>query len=330
MDIKYKGVTMEFSYIGFTNRLLMIAKRKPITAFSTTVNADQYRCRLAVNDAVQDLAQLLKIKSRLIEFTFSTVSGQRTYVIQKRVTYPFKFLKQKDDDIEITPMISSDFETFIPDDENVGNPEKYYFEESSAVAEQPASAGEVVYSVSDSASDTSQVVIQGYNVAGDYVSDEVTLTGTTAVASSSTFVKIASISKIVTTGTVTFRNLGDTTDFLTLSPKELLRRSAVIAFHPVPSSAITIYGKGWARIPALVNEYDVPVGLDTTHINAIMAGSIFHYMKYDPVIPRDSLGGHKQDYYDEVRKIIGIDISGSPQPHMRSPYWSKRVRKTRI
>lgn len=320
---------MDFNFLGYVNRLLMISKRAPVTSFSSAVNADEYRCRLAINDAIQDLGQLLRIKSRRIEFTFPTVINQRTYVIQKRVTYPFYFLKQKTDDIEIVPMISADFETFIPDDDDSGNPKKYYFEESTGVAEQPASTGEQVYCVSSSGSDTSVVVIQGYDANG-YVSNEVTLTGATPVASASTFVKISSISKVVTTGTVTFRNLGDTTDFLVLTPKETLRRSMVIGLHPVPNAVITIYGKGWEKIQSLVNEYDVPVGLDTTHINAIMAGSVFHYMKYDPVIPRDSLSGHKQDYYDEVRKIIGLDVKDRQQHFMRSPYWSKRARISRV
>lgn len=321
---------MDFNFLNFCNRLLMIAKRPPVTSFSTTVNADEYRCRLAINDAVQDLALLLRIKSRLIEFTFDTVASTRTYILPKRVMYPLYDLRQKESDVQLRQMVANDFGKFFPDDDDSGDPEWYYLEEAVGVNNQPASTGEQVYCVSSSASDTSVVVIQGYDTSNNYIVDEVTLSGTTAVASSSTFKFISSISKIVTTGTITFRNSGSTTTYLTLSPKEYIRRSIMIGLHPIPDSAITIYGKGWEKIPALVNEYDVPVGLDTMHINAIIAGGIFHYMKYDPVVQRESLAGYKQDFYDEVKKIISVDKRDRVQHYMRSPYWSKRPKLTRI
>ena len=321
---------MDFNFLGLCNRLLMIAKRAPITSFSSTVNADEYRCRLAVNDALQDLANLLRIKIRMVEFTFNTVNAQRAYVMNKQITFPFYDLREKTGDNQIRQMIANDFNKFYPDDDESGTPEWYYFEEYSPVANQPAAAGEVVYAVSDSASDTSTVVVAGYDTSDNYVSNEITLSGTTAVASSATFKRISSISKINTTGTITFRNSGSTTTYLTLAPYENMRRSVKIGLHPIPNAAITIYGKGWEKIPAMVHEYDVPVGLDTTHINALMTGSIYHWMKYDPVIQRESLGGYKQDFYDEVKKIVAMDTRDRVQHYIRSPYWSKRPKVTRI
>jgi hypothetical protein len=297
-----------------------MAKRTPVTSFSSTVNADEYKAKLAVNDCIQDLSNLMRIKARLVEFTFATVASTRTYVLPKRVRYPLYSMRNKTEDIEILPIDTHEFEFNEPDDDDSGSPEMYYLDEATGVSNQPAAAGEVIYAVSDSGSDSGTVVVQGYNVAGDYVADEITLSGTTAVASSSTFVKIESISKIATTGTITFRNLGSTTTYLTLSPKETHRRSMVIGLHPIPSAVETIYCKGHLSMPSMVNEYDVPVGLAEEHINAIMAGSLYHYMKYDPAFKREGLDGFKSDFYDEVKKIIGIDYKDRIPHRMRSPY----------
>lgn len=319
MDFKYKGVTMDYSYIGLINRILLMSKQTPITSIPTTVNSMGYKAALAVNDVIRDLSGILKIKTRETPFTFDTVASQRTYVLQKRIIYPFKNLRQKSTDEPINQMSAVEFDNFVPDPSGTGTPNLYYFEGFSGVKEQPAAAGETVYAVSDSGSDTGTVVVQGYDDNDNYVSDEITLTGTTAVASTSTFKKIDSVSKASTTGTVTFRNLGSTTTYETLSPKETASRRLTIGLHEIPSSAITIYGRGWTRLPDLVNEYDVPAGLTEDHINAIKFGAFAHFMEFDPKTPSRQIDGYYQRYYDEVTKITAVDKMSDAQPRMQGP-----------
>ena len=316
---------MDFNYLGMVNRALLMSKHSPVTAISTTVNSMAYKAQLAVNDVIRDLSNLLKIKTRQTAFTFDTVASQRTYVLQKRITYPFITLRQKSTDEPIEQMSAEEFDHFVPDPTGTGTPNLYYFEGYSGVKAQPATAGEVVYAVSSSGSDTSTVVVQGYDTNDNYVADEITLTGTTAVASSSTFKKIDSVSKIATTGTVTFRNLGSTTTYETLSPKETAVRRLEIGLHDIPGSAITIHGRGWTRIPDLVNEYDVPAGLSEDHVNAIKFGAFAHFMEFDPKIPSRQIDGYYNRYHDEIRKITATDKMSDAQPRMKSPYMARNL-----
>lgn len=302
-----------------------MAKQIPIVTMPTELNTMGYKAMLAVNDVIRDLSNLLRIKTRLTTFTFDTVNNQRTYTIQKRIIFPFKTLRQKSTDEIIDLMSAADFDYFVPDESGTGTPGLYYLEDWSGVDNQPAAAGEQVYCLSSSGSDTSQVVIQGYDTNDNYIADEVTLSGTTPVASVSTFKKIASISKIHTTGTITFRNSGSTTTFLTLSPKETHTRKLTLGLHPVPNGVITIYGRGWSRIPDLINEYDIPSGLTEDHINAIKFGAFAHFMEFDPKIPSRQIDGYYQRYYDEVTKITGLDKMSDPQPYMRSPYRAMKL-----
>ena len=311
---------MDFNYLGYVNRLLMIMKRTPITSFGTTVNSDEYRARTSINDTIQDLALILRIKTRLTTFEITTVAGQRLYTVQKRIIYPFGNLRQKVSKLIIVPMNATIFDQFLPSDESRGTPEEHYLEKVSGVSTQPDSAGEVVYAVSDAGGDTSIVVVQGYDTNDSYVSDEITLTGVTPVASASTFKVIESVSKLQTTGTVSFQNLTASTTYETLSPKETNTRRLIIGLHPIPDSVITVFGRGWIQVPALVNESDLPVGFDNTHINAITAGGIYHFQKYEPSFKRESLQGLKQDYYDEIQKIVAQDVNDGVQYRQRSPY----------
>ena len=319
---------MDFSYIGLTNRVLLMAKQQPISSISTDNTEMAYKAQLAINDVIRDLSNLLKIKTRLLTFTFDTTNETRTYVINKRIHFPFLNLRQKSTDEIITQMASEDFDYFVPDDSGTGTPGLYYLESFTGVKNQPASAGEVVYAVSDSASDTDTVVVQGYDTSDNYIVNEITLSGTTAVGSSSTFKFISSVSKPHTTGAVTFRNLGSTTTYEVLNAKETHSRRLTIGLHPIPNGTITIYGRGWEKIPDLVNEYDVPAGLTEDHINAIKFGAFAHFMEFDPKIPSRQIDGYYQRYYDEVRKIVAEDKKSDPQPYMKSPYRAMRLART--
>ncbi|HDY87514.1 MAG TPA: hypothetical protein ENH82_05275 [bacterium] len=314
---------MAFNFLDMTNQLLMIMKRTPITSFSSTTNADEFRARTSINAVVQDLGVVLRIKTRQTTFEITTVSAQRLYTVQKRIVYPFGDLRQKISNLTIVPMNPIEFDRFHPNDESRGTPEVHYFEKFSGVTNQPATAGEVVYAVSSSGSDNSQVVVQGYDTNDNYVADEITLSGASAVASTSTFKVIESVSKIATTGTITFRNLGSTTTYETLSPKETSTRRLTIGLHPIPDNAITVFGRGWIQVPELVNEYDLPIGFSHEHINAIMAGGLFHFQKYEPSFKRESLQGLKQDYYDEVQKIIAQDVNDKVVYRMTTGYRNK-------
>jgi len=316
---------MSMNYLSLVNRCLLQAKRTPVTSISSTVNSDAYRAQLAVNDTVQDMAHLLRIRSRMITFEFSTVAAQRTYVINKRMMFPFYTLRQKVTDLILAPANTRDVDRIATDDQSSGNPSNYYLEEFTSVDNQPASAGEKISSVSSSSADASVVVLQGYDTSDNYVTEEVTLTGTTAVASSNTYKKISMISKGVTTGSITFRNAGSTTTYQTLSPQETFASQPVIGLNPIPSSVMTIYGRGWMTIPDLVHENSIPMGLNEQHLNALVRGSMARFMEYDPKYGDESVAGYYQRYYDEIQKITTFDQKDGVTYRMQSPYMSGSV-----
>lgn len=310
---------MQFNFLGFVNTLLAYMKRTPITSFSSTTNTDEFRARSAVNACVQDLALVLRIKTRQTTFEITTVAGQRLYTIQRRIVYPFGNLRQKVSDLTIIPMNPRQFDRFIPNDQSSGTPEIHYFEKFSGASIQPTSA-ENLSVVSSSASDTNKIVIQGYS-SGLYNFEEVTLTGTSSVTVSTFFDYIESVSKPRTSGQVDVSGVGGT--YVSLSPHETTHRFLVIGLHPIPSSAITVYGRGWTQSQLLINELDIPIGFSFEHVNAIVAGGYYHFMKYDPAFKRDTLEGLKRDYYDEISKIVAQDTNDMVQYRMSSGYRNK-------
>jgi len=299
---------VDFSYIGLVNRVLMMCKQTRITAISTTVNSDAYRVQLCLQDTLADLSNLLRIKIRLINFTITTVNGTRTYSIPHNIAPPFVSLRQKDTDIKLVQMATEEYDMYMADpDDSSGPPERYYIDGYSGVETQPASAGEVVYSVSSSPSDSGQLVIQGYDTNDRYQSEVVSLNGTTAVASSNTYKHIESISKVNTSGAVTFRNNGSTTTFLVLKPHENSVRLMKIGLHPIPDDAITLYGRGYVQSQELYNKYDVPIGFGNIHVNAIVSGTYWRYMRFDSKYSSGSIAEAKADYIGEVQKITAMD-----------------------
>jgi hypothetical protein len=311
---------MDFHYLGLVNRLLQQAKQTPITAITTTVNTMAYRAQLAVNDALKDIAMLLKIKTRLVEFTFSTVAGQRNYCIPKRIAYPFTSLKASS---IINPMPASDYDIFSSSILGVDNPYIYFLVGYQGVARQPLVTGEALSFVSSSASDTSTMVIQGWDTNNNYITEEIVLAGAGTVTSVNTYKFVDSISKLVTIGTITVTSASSIA-ILSLTPKETHVRYPVIGLGSVPADSITIYGRGYLTMPNLVNEYDMPLGLDDRALNAIISGAMYQFMRYDPVIKPEGLDFYKQNYYDEIKKIKADNSDDGVQYYMKSPYFGMR------
>lgn len=315
---------MEFNYLGLVNRLLLMAKRAPVTAISTTVNSDAYRAQLSINDTIQDLAHLLRIRSRMTTFTFNTVAGQRLYNLPKQVIYPLYTMREKTNDLTIKPANTREFDYLIADDTSSGIPSIYYLEGFTPVLIQPVSTtGEAVSIVSSSGSDNNAIVVlQGYDGSNNFITEEITLTGTSSVGSSNSYTKIVSVSKGVTVGSVSVKDYYETITLQILSPSETSASIPVIGLHPIPSSVITIYCRGWYKIPTLQHENSIPVGLNEQHLNAIVRGGMARFMEYDPKIPTEAMSSFYERYYDEISKITTYDQKDGVTYRFRGPYWT--------
>ena len=301
---------MYFNYLGFVNQILAMTKQSSVTDVTTTIGTDAYNVQACVNRVIADLSNILRIKKRSVNFTITTVAGQNVYSVPRRVIYPFKDLRQKNTPLIITQMSPEDFDRLVPDDQSSGPAEKYYLDGYSGVETQPAAAGEVVYLVS-SDSDAGAIVVQGYDVNGNYIQDSLTLNGATPIQTTNAYQFIESISKGVTNGAITARNLGATTTFLILNPKDTHTRIMRMGLYPIPNSVTTIYGRSYLQTPNLVNNLDVPIGFDESHINAIIKGAYAQFIRYDTTLRKISSQQADQAYMTEVRKIIAMNTRDS-------------------
>lgn len=311
---------MEFNFLGIVNRVLAMTGKALVTTLSTTTNKDDYSVQLCVNDTLQDLSNLLRIKSRMINFSFNTVAAQRVYPIPKQAKIPIYDLRQKQTGVKLGFIETNVYDEKVPNDVSSGDPLLYYIENAGGVQYQPASSGETINIVSSNSADTVKTIIQGYDTSGNYISEEVTLNGTSSVASTNTYKTVEKISKQVTSGIVTYSTATITT-VLKLGPRETQSSILQIGLYPIPSSVITIYGRAWAKIPSLVYDYDSPIGIGEDCINAIVAGAYARFMKFDPKYTQENIQSIWNVYSNEVMKIIDND--------MRNPDRVVRMRSSR-
>jgi hypothetical protein len=307
---------MDFNFLGFVNRLLNMCRQTVITTFTgLAADSDAYKCMICVNDTIQDLSNLLRIRGRLTTFTFPTVANQRVYCLPKNIEYPIYDLVQQSDDLKLEQFDTNYYDNLLPDPNDwKGNPTAYYLEGFFGVQTQIVSTGDNVlvqsYDVNgilNPADVYKNVFIQGYDVSGNYIEELVTLNALGEESTIQTFAKITNINKDATNGTIKVYESITLNQLLALAPTEKNFMFAHIGLHPIPNSVITIYGRGYAKIPSLTGEYSIPLGLTERHINAIILGAYARYMRYDAKYPQESITATFQSYYDEVKKIIAMD-----------------------
>lgn len=317
---------MAFYFLDFVNSVLAMGSRSSITALSTNADEDAYKAQACINQAINDLSLSLRIKSREIPFTITTVAGQRTYAIPRSVIYPLIDLRQKDSGMIIRPLATEDFDFLVPNDTSSGNPEYNYLDEFAGVNNQPLSSGEYIWTASNSADDTgNKIVIQGYdNYETGYLTVEnMTLNGTTPVQSENQYSKILSISKPITNGMVSFCNddTSVTTVYLRLNPNEICARIPMIGLHPIPGSVMTIYGRGYMSTPALTSAYQSPAGFPENSENAIIANAFARFMETDPKQASISRVALWQLADKELQKLLMNSRNDNIPRMMKSGYW---------
>lgn len=318
---------MGFSYLELVNRILSMGQQSPITSIQTDSSTWGYKAQVAVNDALKDLALRLKIKTRQVEFQFNTVVGQQYYCVPKRIQYPFITLRLEGALGSIINTPPNDIDNMITESVETGDPAYYYLAGYSGVLGQPSSSGEKLKVYSSSGSDTSIVVIQGYDAYDNYMSEEITLSGTSTVTSTYEFKFVDSISKGVTEGTITIKNNAEDFTLLQMSRKETNVRYPVIALSSVPETVKTIYGRSYLIIPDLVNELDVPLGLSDLATPAIVATSYARFLEYDPKITTWNRASAWQLAEKEITALVANDKQEGIQYRMKPPVCSRPMRQ---
>lgn len=153
-----------------------------------------------------------------------------------------------------------------PGPTSTGTPYLYRLKGFSPVQNQPTSAS-VLSIVSSSASDTTQeVTVQGIDSSNVYQVETISLTGTTPVSTSTSFLKVMGFSKNAKTiGKVTSTsNSGGVTNVV-VSPNERSVTHPVVEFFSIPGSALTIYYDFTLKLQNIYNDDDISLFPETYH-----------------------------------------------------------------
>lgn len=170
-----------------------------------------------------------------------------------------------------------------PEDGGTGTPRYYRLWEETGFKAQLAADG-TVYVASSSASDGSSFVVRivGRNSSGEVVAETLTLNGTTAVTSTTTWDDggLLQVSKsAATTGTITVSATTGDTVLSELAPEDLAPRYKKISFYPIPSATTTLYLEYWERLRLLVHDADVPM-LDKKWLWVLREGALAKTWEY--------------------------------------------------
>ena len=196
--------------------------------------------------------------------TFSTVADQESYNLDEEVDR-VAFLRERTSPRKFLFVPDPAFYAAIPNPEDVGSGTPIYYRlwEETGFRAQPAAAEKVTV-VSSSAADTSTFTVRivGRESTNNLqVAETITLNGTTAVASTSTYAidGLLSLSKsAATTGTITVAGQTSATTMGLMAPLDLSPRQKRLSFSPPPSSVVTVYLEYYERLRPLTADSDVP------------------------------------------------------------------------
>lgn len=308
---------MDFNFLGLVNRVLAMAGKTTVITLSDSVADDDYQVQMCVNDTLQDLSNILRIKTRLANFSFDTIAGQRVYAIPRFIKFPIIDLRQEQTATKLEFIDTPSYDMYVPKDNSSGDPLFYYIEGNAGVENQPNASDMTINFLAGTASDNSKVIVQGYNSSGVYKVLEVTLAGLTQV-STNYWDMLTMIEKITkprnTEGSAHLQVSTDSvSNILYLDGSETTASFITIGLYPIPDKAITIYGRGYYKIPSLYNDNETPLGFDENCINAIIAGAYARYMKYDPKYMQEGMEALWGAYNNEILKIIDNDMRNPDQ-----------------
>lgn len=192
-------------------------------------------------------------------YTFSTTSGVSEYALSALVDTS-KIINIRD---EVSPrsfdfMSDQEFRRIEPGPTGSGDGYLYTLRGFSPVQNQP-SAASTISLVSTSVADTAVVVnIQGLNSSSVMVGETVTMTGTTPVSTTNSYVKIMVLSKDrASTGTITgTSNSGAVTNFK-IAPKDRASSYPIVFIYNIPDSTDTLTYDFTMKLPDILNDDDI-------------------------------------------------------------------------
>lgn len=193
------------------------------------------------------------------DYQFTTTAGTEDYILpqdfSKEISVRDATNKQFLNRLDLQSAIMNDSSTT----DNTGSVSKYIIMDKT-VRNQPTAASVITF-VSSSASDTSQTVyVKGFDSNGYEDYETVTLTGTTPVATSKSFVRVLLIAKsAVTTGLITATSNSGAVSVAVLSRAMLEHRIKVMRFVNIPNQTLTIEINYIQKPTPMSQDYDYPL-----------------------------------------------------------------------
>ncbi len=192
-------------------------------------------------------------------------SGVKEYALSPLVdTSKIINIFDEDNKVYLTPQLRQKALMNYPSNTSSGNPYQFVLKGFWPVKKQPAAVGVLTF-VSSSAADTSNVNIQYLNGDDLFIEENITLTGTTDVATVGSVKKVLSLYKNEkTTGIITVTD-SSANEMLSIAPKMQSVSCPVIEFYSVPTSSYDIYYDYSMKLMPIYDDNDVSLLPDNYH-----------------------------------------------------------------
>lgn len=212
------------------------------------------------NSIYFDILKRVNFEDVNTSYSFSTVAGQQDYPLPNNFGKPVYVYNAT----YLTELSAISLQELVKDYQSSlsssGVPTRYVLLKSMPVRRQPTSASTLSI-VSSSASDTTQIVrVKGYTSNGVEVDESVTLTGTSAVATTNSYTEIRSISKsATTTGYITITSNSGAVTVAVLGSGDTAYSVNILRLHYIPNGIVTINCPYIVDPSPLTNDLDQPV-----------------------------------------------------------------------
>lgn len=256
-------------------------------------------------------------------FTLSSVASQRSLGLPLWVR---KILNVEDSTTprRLDEASARSFDKREPGSTDTGTPFEYFVSQSRGVQAQP-SIDSVLTLVSDSTLDAGvnfKVRVEGWNSAGNLVSELVTMNGTTEVNTTTVFDSTLGVERIVKapasgstfSGSVTVQDSANNT--LTTIPVAWESPEHIwIEFNPIPGAALSYNVRCEMRVPPLVDNYDWPKFDEQFHDVLIWGVSMDLLAAWGK---SDTAGAHRLTFGQRMDEFTGRATSAPAAIHVFS------------
>lgn len=265
-------------------------------------------------------------------YEFSTVANTRSYVLPEyfgRVSSPTRAIRNLTRGTWLEPLDRGDLEETDPTIgtslEPPGCPAFYEIAGVSPVQTQPASTGDALEWISDSAADVTVVAfLEGLDASGVMTQTQVTLNGLTAVAAG-TWSQVHAAGKAypagttptteltTSAGTVSLRKVSGSTVIQTLAPWQTSRSHQTIVLYHVPDGVYTI-GVPVLRAPQRILR-------DADPLPAFWTNAIFEKMVLGWRVADRNMDADGADVWPALIDLITYDNAQTAQAfRQRQPF----------